>query len=287
MSITYGADPELFLADSKNRAVVVVGKLGGTKDKPRMVGDYGLQEDNVMAEYTIPPSARVGTMLEHARRGMMVVFDVLREGGHDLRLFHRPTALFALTTLDAAGPQALQFGCSPDFDAYQMGAAHERVNPNVLLAGSVRGVDSAWRFAGGHIHFGYKDTVPDLPEYVATMFADLTVGLSLIVGGETQGERRKLYGIAGRFRPTAYGIEYRTPSNQWLYEGNVQDALHFGCEAFTRLLTADADVQQRVYNEVPWNDLRTIIGTENRHEANLLSSWLSSAYPNLGIVYGG
>lgn len=287
MSITYGADPEFFLADARGRAVVAVGKIGGTKDKPRMVGEFGLQEDNVMAEFTIPPSARVGTMIEYARHGVSVTLEAVHQAGHDLRLFSRPTALFALTTLEAAGPQALQFGCSPDFDAYQMGAAHERVNPNVLLAGVVKGIDSAWRFAGGHVHLGYKDTVADLPEYVAAMFADLTIGLSLVTMGESQGERRKLYGIAGRYRPTSYGIEYRTPSNQWLYNSEVQDGLHFGCEAFTRLLLLPADVQQRIYNEVPWNDLRNIIGTENRHEAELLGRWLSSAYPNHGIVYGG
>lgn len=286
MSITYGADPELFLADAKGKPVVAVGKVGGTKDKPRMVGQYGLQEDNVMAEYTIPPSARAGHMLEYARQGASVVLDAVHAAGHPLNLYTRPTALFSLAALEAAGPQALQFGCSPDFDAYQMGAAHERVNPNVLLAGVVKGVDSAWRFAGGHIHLGYKDTY-EVPEYVATMFADLTIGLALVIGGESQGERRKLYGVAGRFRPTSYGIEYRTPSNQWLYDGNTQDAVHFGCEAFARVMGADTVTQQRLYNEVPWNDLRTIIGTENRLDAENLSRWLNGSYHDLQLAYGG
>jgi hypothetical protein len=184
---------------------------------------------------------------------------------------------FTREALTAAGPQAMQFGCSPDFDAYNMGARHTRVDPAAL--GTERG---AWRFAGGHIHVGYKD-VCDIPEYAAALFCDVTLGLALVVAGEQQGRRRDLYGMAGRFRPTPYGVEYRTPSNQWLYMNDLRDYASSASGVLSSVFHADSATQLRLFNEVPWKDVATIINTENRAEARQMLSWLSDSYRNLGF----
>lgn len=276
--VTFGSDPEFFLANSTTGLpIVAVGLVGGTKDKPRMVGDFGLQEDNVMAEFTTPPNATVDGNVDYALLGVQTVLNHLKAGTPTCTIYPSCYVDFPAATLEAAGPQAAQFGCSPDFDAYAQGARHPRVDPGVL-----RTANGAWRFAGGHIHVGYKD-VCEMPEYVAALMCDITFGLALVRGGEVQGPRRGLYGMAGRFRPTKYGVEYRTPSNTWLYSSRVRGFLGGAGAVLRNVLEAPQDVQVRLFNEVPWNDVREVINTENREEAYALLTWLDNSYKGLNF----
>jgi len=58
MTATLGSDPEFFITDKQGRLKSIIGLLGGTKDEPRWIDDFGefkVQEDNVAAEYNIPP----------------------------------------------------------------------------------------------------------------------------------------------------------------------------------------------------------------------------------------
>ena len=59
-NISLGADPELFLFNhDSNEVISAEGIIGGTKENPRRISKdeaYGLQEDNVMVEFNIPPA---------------------------------------------------------------------------------------------------------------------------------------------------------------------------------------------------------------------------------------
>lgn len=275
---TFGSDPEFFLLNAETgRIVPSVGLVGGTKDKPRMVGDYGLQEDNVMAEFTTPATPMLSQNLEFAVHGMHTVVSNLLPGAPHVLPYTGCYTEFTDAELVAAGPQAAQFGCSPDFDAYNLGARHPRVDPAAL-----RTDGGAWRFAGGHIHVGYRH-LTQMPEYVAALMCDLTLGLALTIAGERQGPRRSLYGMPGRFRPTKYGVEYRTPSNMWLHSDRLRDYLGAAGRPLHRIFAAEQDVQVRLFNEVPWNDVRAAIGTENGDEARAIAVWLNDAYPEVGF----
>ena len=54
---TFGSDFEIGVANIKKKKIIpVCGLLGGTKDDPKEIGNYcQVQEDNVMAEFNIPP----------------------------------------------------------------------------------------------------------------------------------------------------------------------------------------------------------------------------------------
>ena len=59
-NVTIGADPELFLINSKTREVVSsIGIIPGEKGNPYRSKDmpegYGLEIDNILAEFNIPP----------------------------------------------------------------------------------------------------------------------------------------------------------------------------------------------------------------------------------------
>jgi hypothetical protein len=130
----------------------------------------------------------------------------------------------------------------------------------------MRGPDSL-RFAGGHIHLGYKSVRPEVAEYVVAMLCDLTLGLALVCNGERQPERRALYGQPGRFRPTPYGLEYRTPSNQWLFSGDLRHALIDGSERLREILHSSPEAIRAKWNSVNWVDVLSAIRSEDTSAA--------------------
>jgi hypothetical protein len=263
--ITYGADPELFIQEAETGAPFpICGLLGGTKHKPRMVQGYGLQEDNVMAEYTVPVAPSMAGMIGNACGGWDLVQGEIRNKRRGLRVTSLAVATFTNEALSKAGPQAMEFGCSPDFDGYDMGRPHPPVDIGALMTEG-----GALRFAGGHIHIGYKDICP-LPEFAAALFCDATFGIGLVRAGERQFQRRGLYGMAGRFRPTAYGVEYRTPSNAWLFQRTMQRVLTETALTFEQIIMLPQPQQMALYHDLPWADIKQAINTEDRTLAESL-----------------
>lgn len=275
MSITIGADPEFFIRRVDNGAVVpICGLLGGTKGKPVAVGHYGVQEDNVMAEYNIPPTNDYTLFATHVSRGRDAVIRHLNKahpGMYEPLLYGNAVA-FPLS--DLSHPQAMTFGCSPDFDGYAMGAPNPRIPPESLVDGS-----AAWRFAGGHVHLGYKEKANLVPEYIAAQFADLFIGLS-VLAFDKQGKRRQFYGTPGRYRPTPYGIEYRTLSNFWTFNTDYSYSVGMSAIALGHFLTGSVDDIRAAWNEIPWMDVRRAIENEDANLGVQLRSYAQS----LGIA---
>lgn len=274
---TIGADPEFFIQTGKDGLMPIVGLLGGTKGSPlpvRGYRGYGLQEDNVMAEYNIPPCTDHYTFAECISTGRELVLQRLRAKLPDVAAYPSCAAMFSNEQLD--NPQAQMFGCSPDFDAYNMGAPLPRINPKSLTTDS-----GAWRFSGGHIHLGYKDTLTwEVPDFVVAALCDLMISVSLIsYGFDTQGERRRWYGSPGRYRPTSYGIEYRTLGNGWTM--NSKYSVYAGMAAFSVMsaLTRGEQEIRRIYNDAPWQDVRRAIADEDR----TLSRQLRQYAADLGL----
>lgn len=267
--ITWGADPEVFLRDQKTGEFVpVCGLLGGTKKQPRVVGDhYGMQEDNVAAEFTIPVCESFRDVILYTNHGLELVLASLSRKG--LAIYNGCQVRVPLPVLEAIGPPAMEFGCVPDFSAYEMGLQFPIVRPASLI----RDDGTAVRFAGGHIHIGYN-AATEMDAHVAAMFADATIGVMLVEAGEVQGERRALYGQPGRYRPTKYGIEYRTPSNGWCLTRNLRDAAHTGANRLRSIMLLPTEEQYRLYNEVPWSDVHSGISSENRAMCGQVREWL-------------
>lgn len=268
--ITLGADPELFLRDDRTGAATsVVGLIGGTKGAALpmegLADGYGIQEDNVMCEFNIPAassprrfSRSIDTAVNWVRQ---LVRTTLPHHSLDVGACSR---MFAPWELE--NEQAMVFGCSPDFNAHQQGAACHPVKPEALVE-----QDGSWRFAGGHVHLGYESEAPD---FVAAAFADVFLGLPS-VSLDKQGMRRTLYGQAGRYRPTPYGIEYRVLSNFWIWDRRVADDVASRAYSLGQLLEGDAAELQRMYTEIPWIDVQAAINQEDEGKAADLIAYLS------------
>lgn len=198
-NVTVGADPELFF-EKDGEIISAEGMVGGTKRKPKMISDEGhsIQEDNVMAEFNIPPSSTKEDFvynIEFVKSYLEVLANV-----QDAKLNFQASANLDRKFLKTK--QARRFGCSPDLNYYL-----KDVNKVPEATGTLR-------TCGGHIHIGYDN--PNQEDSENIIFAmDATLGLkSLFIDGDDQ--RRTMYGKAGSFRFKEFGIEYRTLSNFWI-----------------------------------------------------------------------
>ena len=272
MTMTIGADPELFIRDSRTGSVVpIVGLIGGTKDHPiameGMADGFAMQEDNVMLEFNIPASATSRRFSRNIESALDYALNFIRIKSEHLEFdVGRCSRMF--TTDQLSSKQARIFGCSADFGAYEQGQPLPTPNPDDLVDG-----DAAWRFSGGHVHLGYDSEVPD---FVVASFADIYLGLPS-VALDKQGIRRTLYGSAGRFRPTPWGIEYRTLSNYWIWDGGLRTTIGNNAFMLLRLVESkDKSALQRLYAEIPWTDVRAAINEEDFTKAADLITYLSN-----------
>lgn len=208
--LTIGADPEFFLLSADTRFVSSIGKIGGSKRNPAPLGRPGfyVQEDNVAVEFNIPPAKTKDEFVESIQWSVEHIRAALRANGLDVGIF--ATATFSRDEL--RDPRAQEFGCDPDFNAWEGGRANPRPNANA---------SPSLRSCGGHVHVGYPDVAESKElalRFVQAMDLFLSVPASIL---QSDFQRKMLYGKAGCFRPTTYGVEYRTLGNFWIASVNT------------------------------------------------------------------
>lgn len=204
-----GADPEVFFA-RRGVPISAEGLVGGTKEKPLpMVGlpeGFYVQEDNVAAEYNIPPAKTAEEFSKNVQLGLKYLKQLAK--ARKLSVMLLPDADF---TLEEVGtPHAQRLGCDPDYNAWLLDL-NPRPNPPAQM-----------RTAAGHVHVSWAFPTK---EQIITLIRglDLFLGVPSIVA-TTPNRRRSLYGKAGAFRPKSYGAEYRVLDNFWL--GNARYVTH-------------------------------------------------------------
>lgn len=221
--ILVGADPELFMQDANGAFVSAIGRIGGSKKSPRPlpIGDgFAVQEDNVAVEYNIPPADSRDQFVNYIGKAMSFLSDeVSKLGLH----FVNVSATSDWSKEDMARPEAHQFGCDPDFNAWLNGERNPRP----------KATDTQLRTCGGHVHVGIKlANKQQMLTAVKMMDLFLSVPACIMDHGEL---RKQLYGKAGAYRRKPYGFEYRSLSNFWAltpeYTGWVFDATQQAMDA--------------------------------------------------------
>lgn len=212
--VLIGADPEIFVSQGPN-IVHCIGRLGGTKDEPFVVQGGALQEDNVLFEFNVDPTADPVQFLSHIRDVMSQGENILMMSA--LQLTPRVSSHVYNPEVMASFPEkAFEFGCTPDYNAFGGG-----INP------SPTAVDECLRTAGGHVHIGFDhlSTVTKEQQERVGMMCDYLLGLPSMA--EDKDElRRELYGKAGAIRYKSYGVEYRTLSNYWIWDDKMVETIH-------------------------------------------------------------
>lgn len=212
--VTLGSDPELFLKNKDGKIVSAIGKIGGTKKKPRPIKELGkgffVQEDNVLLEYNTPIAKTEQQWVDNHKAIREYLSVMVGQQGLELA----DIASHSMPEDEMKTPKAWVFGCDPDFNVWDL-----KMNPKPHAA------DPLLRSAGGHIHIGSEN--PNPPDMIRLgRLLDLFVGAPLAMKDKDK-TRRELYGRAGSIRFKPYGLEYRTPSNYWtLCEENIRAAFY-------------------------------------------------------------
>lgn len=239
--VTLGADPEFFIETREGKMKSIIGLLGGTKDEPRWIDDFGefkVQEDNVAAEYNIPASSSRERFIEHILWPQKVIAKLI--GTDRFQISTKASSQFPIEELQ--DPKAQEFGCDPDYSAWTM-----RHNQKPECD------DKTFRTAGGHVHIGLEDKDPmNIIRIIRNM--DKFLGVWSVLHDQ-DNERRKLYGAAGCFRPQPHGAEYRTLSNFWIFDpkliGEVWDRTQaaVGHNDFIADNSGEASMIQHIINK--------------------------------------
>lgn len=271
MSFAYkvGHDCEFFVIDRNTGGIVpVCGKLGGTKKRPLPVEGSRVgttyQEDGVACEIGMTPTS-VHDFLSAASESFYDMNNVLNNKG--LQVAGGVANNFDIEQL-RLHPQALIIGCSPDFDAHERGM--KRTGINIEAMGTCR-------FTGGHLHFScpLKDRerlTNDTPIWAVVQMMDaLALMFSSRYSFEYQGDRYQFYGLPGLYRPKPYGLEYRTPTNYWLWEsardGGNRDATDFinNCAAVVQACSElSGDVVRSYYERIDWDSVKRLLDLKGK-----------------------
>ena len=206
-----GCDPEFFL--KYNGAYKsAVGIIGGSKKHPLKIDDLGsaIQEDNVTVEFNTAPAKSS----DEFRAAINKVLDHLRSKLTGYEFSQESAVSFPSEELQT--PQAQEFGCEPDYDAWRQCQNDKPKADDVNL-----------RSCGGHIHVGSIIAKRNPLAVIRAMDLFLGVPSTVLDKGVL---RRNLYGKAGCFRFKSYGVEYRTLSNFWIFSGDTIDWAYQGTQ---------------------------------------------------------
>lgn len=224
LSITSGADPELFICDASGEMIPAWKYLPSKEEslsaymkaKNNLYGGdvtaFATQHahaywDGVQAEFGITSGTCMGYGCDYIQEGLKLTLTSAQRKFPKARISTQSVHKLTPSMIaDASGDQ-IALGCLPSLNAYGM---RGEVVEN--------GRDLPFRFAGGHVHLGYDDfRKGDNPQKIVK-------ALDAVVGVATVGMfakldnplRRRFYGLAGEYRLPAHGIEYRVLSNAWL-----------------------------------------------------------------------
>lgn len=210
--VTFGSDCEVFLRTVAGAPFPVCGLLGGTKEKPKQMEGlppgFFIQEDNVAAEFNIPPTKSAAEFAQYVSFAIGGVKQMLP-----------PSLVLDLENASVEFDKAYidhivatkRFGCEPDLNAWTM-----CVNPRPTPA------TPGFRTVSGHIHIGWcgEGQEPDMDDQLNLVrLSDVFVHLGrVMMENPSDKARRKMYGRAGSFRAKPYGVELRTLSNRWAFD---------------------------------------------------------------------
>ena len=203
-NFTVGADPEMFIIDNRTKEVVSsIGLIPGEKGDPwkdeSWPEGFGIEIDNILAEFNIPPVKTKEDFINNLNFMKSEIDKFVKKQDDNLGILCTASKMVSEDQLQH--PIAKLFGCSVDYNAYKEGP-----NPKP------KGESTNLRSAGFHIHLGYanKNTETSL-EIIKNM--DVFLGLPSVIFDRDR-KRRSLYGKAGCFRLTPYGLEYRVLSSK-------------------------------------------------------------------------
>lgn len=230
-TLKIGADPEIFL-QKDGKIVSAHDIVPGTKEEPFQIDEIGTKvlSDGIALEFNIEPATtqeefnlKIDTALKNIEAKLPPGVTFLK---NTAGAFLEPEFFNSLPL------SATELGCIPDFNATNesQNVVEEDLFPN------------PFRCVAGHIHIGWLTKENELDISSVTKGKDwnkfkqlcnITKALDFYLGlpwftkdpSILKTERMSMYGNIGAFRPKPYGLEYRVPSNQWLWNPEFRNEI--------------------------------------------------------------
>ena len=282
-----GGDPEFFIANSMGKVLNADAFLPG-KEAPILVnsrsGDKSkLFFDGIQAEMAVAFNSCREYFADNIRYCWRETMKKI-PAGHKIVL--KPAAKIQREVIEAADPEARRFGCAPDFNAYTLSTNTPEMDAS----------RHPFRYAGGHIHIGLSDSNyrEANDPYVKTCSTEeghlrviklldllVTIPTLFLDNGPGAVRRRSKYGKAGCFRPTPYGVEYRTPSCWWL-RSPMTVSIVYGLARLAWTITA-LD-QDRAFLEAVKTDEQTVRGCIDESDAKTAREIWDNIRPYIAVI---
>lgn len=282
MNLDMGGDPEFFI--EKNGKIVPAEII--ERKYPEIFvrtqkNRYGLKryqthliKDGIALEMNFIPSFCREIVAGRVYSGFEKLSPLLRDG---YKVSKKSYIKIPKRYMESLNFDSLNFGCKPSNNVYIGNNLRPEENP----------FNFPYRSAGGHIHFGFTNATQIQQQALTERKNLLIKGLDVVVGNTAvlidkdiiNKERRKVYGKAGEYRDTSYGIEYRTLSNFWLWSESLM-SLIFGLAREVVYMVADDN--ENLINEllklVDQDRVREAIDTNNvemaYHNYNQIKDYL-------------
>lgn len=257
-SITFGSDPELPIFDaSKKLFVSALNVLKVQKNEPIQLKDgVSIFADNALLEMNIPPADSPRGVMGALKNAILQVGEYLHGINPSYTLIPRAAVEFPASEL--IQKEAWTVGCNPNISAYTLEQNKGAKFTNGIRTGSF------------HIHIGHPnmEEIEQKQEFIKLMDLFVGCGSTVFDPDPTLPERRKLYGRAGEFRPTPYGVEYRVMGNWCL---NSPYTTWLAIQLTNHAIEAyDAGVARDLLIEVDENDIISAINECDRGLAELI-----------------
>ncbi len=238
--LVYGSDPEFFAGYKKNNEFFVLPPAwfrvyGNVPYEPDIkhpvfldaLDDLGVlvMEDGVAFEFTAIPSTNWRDLFQRIENGKKLLSKAILSKFPDNcepEVLTMPTINYDVKRWQNENDEfqmCLIFGCDQDKDAWA----------NNKLGKKINALRHKFRYGGGHIHVSGCEEIRNEP-MLTIQCLTLTAGLAAVAFSdkpELDKKRTYLYGRPGKYRfqeyskqfngipNTEFGIEYRTPSNNW------------------------------------------------------------------------
>lgn len=262
---TVGTDTEYFLQSEEGALVSAIRFIKGGKHDPVTLKSGGnVTYDNVALEYATPVADSRETFVKAIRETMKEALSHLPKG-----VSIQPLASTEFPIEELRDPRACEFGCEPDYDAWQL-------VPNQTPEGAEY---RSFRCVGGHLHVGYVEgsgnefLLDPMGKVNMTKAFDIFLGIPFTFLDQSPGavQRRSLYGKAGCHRPTVYGVEYRTLSNYWTYSPKLVKLVYALAEC--SIQAVKDGTYERVAEEITPEEIQRVINDGDTQKA--LDLWES------------
>jgi len=204
LDLRLGADPELPLVN-KTGQIVPAEEVSAAIRRSQKV-----KKDGINVEINPSAASCREHLLSYIGSSIMSVQRICQSEGLDVS--RASTYEVPRKVLDALPAADRQFGCEEDKDAYSGKVRVVKADPKQLD-----------RYAGGHMHFGSPSLtrLTDKQIHEVVQLLDIGVGNIGVLFEQDQEDsnkrRREVYGSAGAYRRPAHGLEYRVPSNWWVW----------------------------------------------------------------------